>query len=234
MPRTKKGFTLIEMLVVIAIISMLSVGISMLNMSDSSQSIYSAQQSMMTAFYEARLTALQKQTDVRIIIYRGPDITRKLRQVGVIYKVMGNNDMPLGWAALDDGFIMPKNVIFVPPDGDFDAFVKLGKDVKREEVFKSTFNNGYTGAYEVVNISVFPSRQPESLTEGSGDWYSYTFSSDGLSLNPGAFIILSPAKLDAQDLYVIDNPFAEIGFIIRRIGNTIPFAGYDEMEETAK
>ncbi len=234
MLNNRKGFTLIEMLVVIAIISVLSMGISMLNMKDSSHSAYSAQQSIITAFYEARVTAMQKQTDARVIIYRGNDLTRRLRQVGVMYRARGLNDIDLGWVALNDGFIMPQNVFFVPPEKDFSEYVKLGKDVEKEEIFKSTFNNGYTGAYEVVNLSQFPSRQPESLTEGSGDWYSYMYTSDGLSQNPGAYVMLAMGRQDAEGKYVVDNPFAQVGFVIRRIGHTIPFSGYDEMEETIK
>ncbi len=228
----RTGFTLIEMLVVIAIISVLSMGISMLNMKDSSQAAYSAQQSLITAFYEARVAALQKQTDVRVIIYRGSDRPRRLRQVGVIYRSKGREDMELGWVALNDGFIMPQNVFFVPPEADFDKFVKAGKDVEAGEIFKSTFNNGYTGAYEVVNIGTFPSRQTESLTEGSGDWYSYKFSGDGLSLNPGAHVMLAMGRMDADGTYIIDNPYSQVGFVIRLLGHTIPFSGYDEMEET--
>ena len=95
MAHRKSGFTLIEMLVVIGLISVLAMGISMLNMKDASQAIYSAQRSMMTAFYEARTTALTRQTDVKVIIYKGSDISRKLRQVGVIYKVKGEDGLDL-------------------------------------------------------------------------------------------------------------------------------------------
>ena len=142
MAHRKSGFTLIEMLVVIGLISVLAMGISMLNMKDASQAIYSAQRSMMTAFYEARTTALTRQTDVKVIIYKGSDISRKLRQVGVIYKVKGEDGLDLGWVALNDGFRMPEGVFFVPSASNFSSFVKTSGQTSPSEIFKSTFNNG--------------------------------------------------------------------------------------------
>lgn len=234
MAHRKSGFTLIEMLVVIGLISVLAMGISMLNMKDASQAIYSAQRSMMTAFYEARTTALTRQTDVKVIIYKGSDISRKLRQVGVIYKVKGEDGLDLGWVALNDGFRMPEGVFFVPSASNFSSFVKTSGQTSPSEIFKSTFNNGYTGAYEIVGVPEFPSRQPIAISDGNGDWFSYQFSSDGLSLNPGALVMLAMGHLDGEDYYVIDNPYNQLGFAIRRIGITIPFSDYSEMEETLR
>ncbi len=231
----RSGFTLIEMLVVIGIIAVLSMGITMLNMKDNSQAIYSAQRSMMISFYEARSTALTKQTDAAVIIYRGSDITRRLRQVGVIYKEAGDDsEESSSWVALNDGLILPEGVIYVPPDSDFSAFAKAGNGVSAADIYKSTFNNGYTGVPNAINIGEFPSTVPSPMEEGGGDWYAYFFSSDGLSMNPGAYIMLSAARVDALDNYVVDNPYSQLGFVVRRLGNTIPFSDYDEMQETIR
>ncbi len=230
----KSGFTLIEMLVVLGIIGLLSVGISMLQNSDPEQAIYSAQRSLMTSFYEARLAAITRQTDVRVIIYKGPDETRKLRQVGIIYRVKNEDGLDLGWVALNSGFIMPRNTFFVPSASDFSSFVKVGKNVSASEVFKSTFNNVYSGAYNIVGMDTFPSVTPITVSEGNGDWFAYQFSSDGMSLNPGAQVMLAMGHLDADDYYVIENPYSQLGFVIRRIGNTVAFSGYDVMEQTLK
>ena len=80
MRTSRQAFTLIEMLVVIGIIAILSTGISMLNMKDSAQPMYSANRTMMAAFHEARTNAIKRQTPSRVIIYRGDDLSRKLRQ----------------------------------------------------------------------------------------------------------------------------------------------------------
>ena len=188
---------------------------------------------MMTAFYEARMTALTKQTEVRIVIYRGPDRSQRLRRVAVIYRVMGDDDAEVGWVALNNGFTMPQNVFFVPAASEFPSYVKTVEGISPSEIFKSTFNNGYTGAYNIVGFQEL-SRIPFTVSEGNGDWFSYEFSSDGLSMNPGAIVMLAMGTLDNQDYFVVDNPYSQLGFVIRRIGITIPFTGYDEMEETLK
>lgn len=232
MSMARKGFTLVEMLVVISLIAILAMGISMLNMNDASQGIYSANRSMMIAFHEARTTALQKQTETRVIIYKGnKDPERRLRQVGVIYKVKDTEDKELGWVALNNGFVMPKNVFFVPPESEFASYVKTSGNISSSALFKSSFNNTYSGSFHIVGIQNFPSTEPLTLTEGTGDWYSYHFSSEGLSMNPGGTVMLALGNRDADDYYVVDNPYSQMGFAIRRIGNTIPFNDYYEMED---
>ena len=234
MPRVKSAFTLIEMLVVIGIIAILSTGISMLNMNDSAQPIYTGNRLLMTAFFEAQTNAIKRQTDTRVIIYRGDDLSRKLRQIGVLYKVYDEDNVEKGWVSLNKGFLLPEGVFFVPPEGEFSTMVKLQGKISKSDVFKSNFKNGYTGAFSRVGISEFPSSVPLSVAEGNGDWYAYQFSSDGLSLNPGAQIMLANGFLDPKGVLIIDNVYSQMGFVVRKLGNTIPFTGYDEMEETLK
>ena len=222
------------MLVVIGIIAILSTWISMLNMKDSTQPIYAANRTMMTAFHEARINAVKRQADTRVIIYRGKDIARKFRQVGVIYKVKDADGLEKGWVALNRGVMLPEGVFFVPPAGEFSSTVKVPNGVNESDVFKSTFNNGYTGVFNRVGISEFPSMVPLSVSEGNGDWYAYQFSADGLSMNPGAYIMLATGNMNPKGTLLIDSVYNQMGFVVRRIGNTIPFTDYGEMEETIK
>ena len=230
MKRMRRAFTLIEVLVVLGIIALMASGITMLSMRDSTQGIDSARHSMMTAFYMARTTAISKRTPTMVIINKGSDITLRLRQVGVIYRIERENAY-VGWAALDEGFVMPEGVFFVPPEGDFSSFVKLGKDVKQEEIFYSTFNDIYSGSNSQISIKEFPSRNPQPISTGSGDWYCYQFSPEGLSMNPGALVTLAMGRQNNAGIFTIDNPMRQIGFIIRKLGHKVPFSGYDEMEE---
>lgn len=230
MKKTRGAFTLIEILVVLGIIALMASGITMLSMRDSSHGIDSARHSMMTAFYMARTTAVSKRAPTMVIINKGSDITLRLRQVGVIYRVERNNAY-IGWAALDDGFVMPEGVFFVPPESDFSSFVKLGKDVKENEIYYSTFNDIYSGSNSIISIKEFPSKNPQPISTGSGDWYCYQFSPEGLSMNPGALITLAAGRQNNAGTFTIDNPMRQLAFVVRKLGHTIPFAGYDEMEE---
>lgn len=230
MHKRRSAFTLIEMLVVIGVIAIMAAGISMVNFGGGSQSIYTAQQIMVGAFFEAKTVSLTRHTETRVVIYKGKDDARRLRQVGVIYLATGDDDVSMGWASLNEGTILPEGTFFVPPSADFKDFVVLGPDVKEDEVYKSTFNNGYTGSYTVVGMQDFPSIKPSNLSEGNGDFYSYHFSSDGMSMNPGARVIIGQGRLDAKGKYKMDSAYGELGFVIHRIGNTIPFTSYEEIK----
>lgn len=231
MHKAKSAFTLIEMLVVIGVIGILATGMSVVNFGGGGQSIYTAQQVVMGAFFEAKSVALTRHTETRVVIYKGSDGARKLRQIGVLYRVTGDDDQAMGWASLSEGSIIPEGVFIIPPDADFSKHVKLPADANEKDVFKSTFNNGYTGAYSVVGIQEFPSTKPSNVTEGDGDFYAYQFSADGMSMNPGARVMMGVGRIDSKGFYRMESPFSELGFVIRRLGNTIPFSSYDEIDQ---
>ncbi len=230
MKALRKGFTLIEVLVVLGIIAFMATGITMLSMRDSTQGVSAARHSMMTAFYSARIAAVTRQAPVMVIIYKGSDTSRKLRQVGILYQAR-RDDTVLGWSALDEGFVMPEGVFFIPPENDFSKFVQVSKSAPQDGVFYSTFNDIYSGSNSEISLKLFPSINPQPISTGSGDWYCYQFSPDGLSMNPGAFVMLGVGRQLPNGNFIIDNPALQAGFVIRKLGHTVAFSGYDEMEE---
>jgi prepilin-type N-terminal cleavage/methylation domain len=210
MNRKRKAFTLIELLMVIAIIAIISAGsIAMAKWRSDKQSLTAAQQTLMSAFEEARLMAISKNARSRVVIYKGDDPGRKLRQVGVLYEAFDEFGKNMGWIASGMPVNLPKNTFFIPPSGEFRSHIKFGAltgesatssdddidpesalgKMKASEVIYSTFNSGTTGAPSVVGIDEFSIR-PRSMGEGNGEWYCYEFSPEGLSENPSAVIVL--------------------------------------------
>ncbi len=229
--KNRKAFTLIEMMVVIALIAILSLGVTAIRMSGTSQTVYTAQRQMMAVFQEARLTAVAKQTEVRIIIYRDHDNPAEmLRRYGVIYKTEE------GWIARNDGGTLPEGVFFVPPATDFGDYVEVPSESNftESDVFKSTFNNTKTNAYHTVDIAHFPSNEPQMLTFGAGKYYSYTFNSNALSMNPCARIMLAPGLVAPSGKIRIGNTREQAGFVVLPFGQTVPFNDYGEMEDNIK
>ena len=235
MHRKKRAFTLIELLVVIAIIAAIGSGaVLLVKWNSSKQSLLAAQQQLMSAFEEARILACAKATRARVLIYKGDDVSRKLRQVGIIYEAFDEYGDKMGWVSHSSGAMLPKGVFFIPPSGEFKTLVDLNSAYKESDVIKSTFRNGLTGAPSVVGMSNFGSRVPQSIGEGGGDWYCYEFSPEGLSENPSAVIVLGIGSVNNKGRIVLENPFEIMGFSILKMGKVVGFREYAEIEGNVK
>ena len=46
--------------------------------------------------------------------------------------------------------------------------------------------------------------------------------------------MLATGNMNPKGTLLIDSVYNQMGFVVRRIGNTIPFTDYGEMEETIK
>lgn len=235
MGNARKAFTLIELLVVIAIIAALGAGgVALVKWNTSKQSLLTGQQQLMSAFEEARILACAKATRTRVLIYKGDDVSRKLRQVGIIYEAFDEYGENMGWVSHSAGATLPKGVFFIPPSGEFKTLVDLNPAYKESDVIKSTFRNGLTGAPSVVGMSNFGSKVPQSIGEGGGDWYCYEFSPEGLSENPSAVIVLGMGNINSKGHIILDNPFEIMGFSVLKMGKVVGFREYAEIEGNVK
>ena len=231
--RAKKAFTLIELLVVIAIIAVVGAGsVLLVSWNSSKQSLRTAQQQLMSAFEEARLLSCSKNARSRVLIYKGDDQSRKLRQIGLVYEYFDDKGNSVGWSSYSTPVMLPKGVFFVPPSGEYNAYAMLSDSFKGQRIMYSTFHNGTTGAPSVVGISQFGSRRPQTMGEGSGDWYCYEFSPEGLSENPSAQIVIASGIMNSAGKFVQDNPYDILGFRVVKSGKCVGFSDYSEIEGT--
>ncbi len=233
MRRKRRAFTLVELLVVIAIISVIGAGgVMLVNFNSGRQSLVTAQQTLMSSFEEARILACAKSAKARVVIYKGDDNSRRLRQVGIIYESLDDDGNSNGWVSHSSGTMLPKNTFFIPPSGEFNSQVKIDSDSMSEaDVINSTFSNGATGAPRVVGMANFGSRRAQSVGEGNGEWYCYEFSAEGLSENPNARIIVATGTQNAKGEFIMKNPFDILGFTVLRTGKTVGFTDYEEIKE---
>jgi len=230
--RNKSAFTLIEMLVVIGIIAILALGISMIRFGGATQSLSSAQQVMMSSFYEAKNAALAKHARVRVLIYKGPDYERTLRQVLIAHEILDENSGDSTWSVISET-TLPKGSFFVPPETDFLNLCSIKGEYEVGDVFKSTFNTGVSGVPYTVGLSE-ASLIPQMMNENGSDYYCYEFAPEGFSENANALVMLAAGKLDAKSKLQVENPNEQLGFVIRRFGNCVAFKDYLEMETALK
>jgi len=229
----KSAFTLVEMLVVIGIIAVLALGVTMMRFGGATQSLASAQQVMMSSFYEAKNAALAKHARVRVLIYKGKDYERTLRQVLIAHEVLDENTGDSNWAVISNT-TLPKGAFFVPPEADFLGLCSIGGEYEIGDVFKSTFNTGMSGVPFTVGLSSAAGVIPEPMSENGGDYYCYEFAPEGFSENANALVMLAGGKIDGKNLLQVENPNEQLGFVIRRFGNCIAFKDYLEMETALK
>ena len=187
----RSGFTLLELLVVIAVIAVFLgfVGISLTG--DGAAAMGAAQRTLGTLLHQTRIQAIMTGSEARLLIYDEPDdYDRYHRFLRVVvfkdepYKDVNLNGQYDGgeefrdvdgsgghnqtWVNVDDGVFLPDGVYVVPEEADFDDLAIVGSSedwnprVHSEWAGEETFRFGEnTRRYAFVEFS------PQGTT-GSG------------------------------------------------------------------
>jgi len=209
-PRFLKGFTLVEVLTVIAIISVLmtagAIGLGNLTAGKGTSSAIATCESL---FEEARTTAISKRCKARVMVdLIDPKNDNYLRRIVIVHekiKADGTVD-PGNWVLASRGYVMPSGTFFSREFSKLDA----GGQIKEENMTSADISSSYQGKYAF-----------------------YEFNGEGIFLEPGASFIIGAgarnknAGAEPKTTSSAARDFA--GFVIWRNGRTSSYRSPEQM-----
>lgn len=219
------AFTLVEMLVVIAIISILmtagSIGLSGMGGKGVTSGVATAE----SLFDEARTTAVGR--NIRACVLVAKTLTNNpaedLRRIIVAYEEVDANGIPTAAATADPKWVLSSRGTLLP---DQTFFSEVYSKVKDE--------NGATKDLKKVTNSTFSGAKKSF----DGEYFIYEFNSQGLCTTPGArFIIGSGARTTTKPATGENVPRVAGGakrdfggFVVWKNGRTSMFRAPDQMD----
>lgn len=217
--RSIQGFTLVEMLVVIAVITILMTAgaIGLGNMGG--KSVTSAVASAESLFDEARSIAVSQRTRARVLI--ALDLTNNpqenLRKMVVAREKLDDDGSPIPdtWELSSRGIVLPEQVFFSQTYSFSDQTTKTAFDESSEMSLNSpAFKSAYAGKYRF-----------------------YEFNAEGICQTPGAsFVIATGARGSATERpRLTASALRDFGgFVIWRNGQTAVFRSPEQIHNDIK
>lgn len=244
----KPGFSLIELLAVVAIMAVLAGIIGYAVVAGGSATAPAAQRTLGSMLNSARNTALLRRAPAYLLIYSegntasSTDPEKVFRYMGVIYGTNGtdsNSDGRLDpneytYVAVGDGVYLPKGVYFVPPSTESRVSLASNAPGKPADV---------SGSWPLASTDTAEINfQWPGTTGGAEKWYVYGFDANGQTLNRGpgnepglprsARLVIAPGNPGGSlDEIEITNPLDSLGVFVRSSGGSVMINDYAELDD---
>ena len=208
-PKHSQGFTLVEMLVVIVIMSVLmtagAIGLSGMGGKGVSSGVATSE----SLFDEARSIAVGKRTKTRLLVAK--NLTNipadNLRRIVVVYEELNADGTPKtgSWLVADRATVLPDQVYYSA------KFSKKNHQTGAGDVDSFTLSTGVKAAFV-------------------GDYYFYEFNAEGICTTPGASFVIGTGARGLSGTALTSAPKITAaakrdfgGFVVWRNGSTSAF-----------
>jgi prepilin-type N-terminal cleavage/methylation domain-containing protein len=214
--RQRRGFSLIELLTVIAIVSVLMTVVAIGIGSIGGKGVANAVASAEAMFEEARAIALSKRTTTRVLVNVRPGNEMRnaqarenhLRRMIIAYQELDQDGSPTeNWIVASRGILLPEHTYFSQ------QFSR--KDHKTAGVTPDRVTLGATAKEDF-----------------RGDYFSYEFNAEGICTSPGTSFVVGAGTIPiGQELPRVTGAAKRDfgGFVIWRNGTTSSFRSPDQI-----